>query len=255
MNSQEHKADPSDPGSLPESGDTRNSGKSKFTLKKGLHLIEKCIRVILILLLLCILGVLGVSFLVTFSTKSRILPADSPELEEADAALVLGCAVYNGTPSPMLKDRLDTAIGLYKDGKVSKLLMSGDHGKQYYDEVGTMKKYAIEAGVPSEDIFMDHAGFSTYESVCRAKRIFQCESLIVVTQQYHLYRALYLCDRFDLKAQGVSASLRTYPGQSYYNFREMLAQNEAFLFGITKPEPAYLGDPYPISGNGDETND
>lgn len=230
-------------------------GKKRLTVKSVIKALWKGFKVFLLLVLMGVLGVLSVSLLVTASTKSRILPADSAELNEADAALVLGCAVYNGKPSPMLQDRLDTAIALYKDGKVSKLLMSGDHGKQYYDEVGTMKQYAIDQGVPSEDIFMDHAGFSTYESVYRAKEIFQCESIIVVTQQYHLYRALYLCDRFDLKSQGVSASVRTYPGQPYYNFREILAQNEAFLFGITKPTPTYLGDPYPILGNGDETND
>ena len=251
MNSEEHINEPA-----PETEKAQAApGKKKLTGKKVLKTIGKCIRILIILVLAGILAVLGISSLVTGTTAKRILPSDSAELDHADAALVLGCAVYNGKPSPMLQDRLDTAIELYKDGKVSKLLMSGDHGKQYYDEVGTMKRYAIDAGVPSEDIFMDHAGFSTYESVYRAKEIFQCDSIIVVTQKYHLYRALYLCDRMDLKSQGVSASLRSYPGQNYYDFREVLARNEAFLFGITKPAPTYLGDPYPITGNGDDTND
>ena len=177
----------------PDSGNSKTTlrGKKKRTWKSVGKSLWKGLKLLLLLILVGVLGVLSVSLLVTASTKKRILPPDSAELEQADAALVLGCAVYNGKPSPMLQDRLDTAIALYKEGKVSKLLMSGDHGKQYYDEVGTMKQYAIDQGVPSEDIFMDHAGFSTYESVYRAKEIFQCESIIVVTQQYHLYRALY----------------------------------------------------------------
>jgi vancomycin permeability regulator SanA len=174
----------------------------------------------------------------------------------ADCILILGCGVYaDGTPSPMLADRLKTGIELYKKGAAPKIIMSGDHGRENYDEVNVMKQYAIESGVPSEDIFMDHAGFSTYESVYRAKEIFCIDSLIIVTQKYHLSRALYIADRFDLEAIGVSADLRSYSGQSMRDKREFIARNKDFLSCIFKPKPTFLGEEIPVNGNGDITND
>ena len=115
-----------------------------------------------------------------------------PFSESHDCIIVLGAGLWDDKPSPMLKDRLEKGISLYKAGAAPKLLMSGDHGRTGYNEVQVMKQYAIDAGVPSEDIFMDHAGFSTYESMIRARDIFGVTSPIVVTQKYHLYRAVYI---------------------------------------------------------------
>jgi len=121
--------------------------------------------------------------------------------------------------------------------------------------IGIMKQYAIDAGVPSEDIFMDHAGFSTYESVYRAKAIFQAENIVVVTQEYHLYRALYIAQNFGLTAHGVACDNVLYAGQTMRDLREVLARNKDFLTSVFKPEPTYLGEAIPVNGNGDLTND
>lgn len=129
----------------------------------------------------------------------------------------------------MLQDRLDEGVKLYKEGIASKIIMSGDHGREEYDEVNIMKEYAIEQGVPSEDIFMDHAGFSTYESIYRAKEIFDADNIVIVTQEYHLYRALYIAEKLDINAYGVNSDPRKYSGQTFRELREILARNKDFI--------------------------
>lgn len=222
---------------------------------------KKCFMIALVIILgLGLLGVatvFGINAYVTGSVKDRILtPPQAAELTDVDCILVLGCQVRdNGEPSHMLRDRLTQAVELYNLGSSPKLLMSGDHGQQGYDEVGTMKQFALDAGIPSEDIFMDHAGFSTYESICRAKEIFGVEKILIVTQEYHLYRAMYTAERFGMEAYGVSADLDTYSGQFYRDVREVLARVKDFGMSIFKPDPTYLGDPIDIHGSGDVTND
>ncbi len=203
------------------------------------------------------LVVLILNLIVCRTTASRILTVeDAAKLRDTDCILVLGCGVHeDGSPTNMLEDRLKRGIELYKAGAASKLLMSGDHGRDDYNEVATMKAYAIEAGVPSEDIFMDHAGFSTYESIVRAKEIFKTKKLIVVTQEYHLYRALYIAKQFDLEAYGVDADLRTYAGQFMRDVREVAARVKDVFSCVFRPAPTYLGEAIPVNGNGDVTND
>ena len=133
--------------------------------------------------------------------------------------------------------------------------MSGDHGREEYDEVNIMKKFAIEKGVPSNDIFMDHAGFATYDSIYRAKEIFKSKKILIVTQEYHLHRALYIANSLGLEAYGVPSNPRKYGGQFFREIREILARNKDFVKCIFKPEPTYLGESIPVSGNGDITND
>ena len=133
--------------------------------------------------------------------------------------------------------------------------MSGDHGSEEYDEVNIMNSFAVENGIPDSDIFMDHAGFSTYETVYRAKEIFEADNIIIVSQEYHLYRALYIAKKLGVKAVGVSADLNTYRGQTKRDLREILARDKDFFNCIIKPEPTYLGDKIPVSGNGNLTND
>ena len=118
-----------------------------------------------------------------------------------------------------------------------------------------MKKFAIEKGVPSEDIFMDHAGFSTYESIYRAKEIFDADNIVIVTQEYHLYRALYIADKLDINAYGINSDPRQYSGQLFREIREILARNKDFINCIIKPKPTYLGESIPVSGDGNVTND
>ena len=196
------------------------------------------------------------NFIVVKKTKNNIITAEAAKkLYDIDCAVVLGAGVRDGKPTPMLKDRLLTGVELYKSGAAKKLIMSGDHGSDEYDEVNIMKSFAVERGVPDEDIFMDHAGFSTYETICRAREIFEADNIIIVSQEYHLYRALYIADSLDVKAVGVSADLRTYKGQTKRDLREILARDKDFFKCIVKPKPAYLGEKIPVSGNGNLTND
>lgn len=196
------------------------------------------------------------NFIVVNITKNSIISTgEAAELSDVDCAVILGAGVRDGNPTPMLRDRLLVGIDLYKSGAAKKLIMSGDHGSTDYDEVNIMKSFAVERGVPDEDIFMDHAGFSTYETIYRAKEIFEADNIIIVSQKYHLYRALYIAERLGIKAVGVSADLDTYRGQTKRDLREILARDKDFFKCIFKPKPTYLGDKIPVSGNGNLTND
>lgn len=189
--------------------------------------------------------------------KNNILTLEeAATIEDVDCIIVLGCLVRDdGSLSAMLRDRLIRGIELYEASAAPKLLMSGDHGRADYDEVNAMKRYAIDNGIPSENIFMDHAGFSTYETIYRAKEIFCTDKVIIVSQGYHLYRALYIAEQLGIEAYGVSADLNTYSGQMNRDVREILARCKDFCMCILKPEPTCLGETIPISGNGDITND
>lgn len=218
---------------------------------------------LLIIIILLIFGIVSVgavfginAYVKAVGKKLMVTPEGAAELEDVDCILVLGCGVRDdGTPSDMLRDRLDRSLELYFAGVAPKLLMSGDHGRVEYDEVNIMKQYAIDRGVPSQDVFMDHAGFSTYESIYRAKEIFCADNIVIVTQEYHLYRALYLAKSFGLDAHGVECDYYTYYGQTMRDVREILARNKDFFTSIFKPYPTYLGEAIPVNGNGDLTND
>lgn len=217
-------------------------------------------RTLCILLLMAILGaaaVFGVDAWVRISVSDRILTQEeAAALVDVDGIVVLGCLVHSdGDPSDMLEDRLRQGVALYELGAAPKLLMSGDHGTVGYDEVDAMKRYAVDAGVPSEDVFMDHAGFSTYETVYRAKEVFGAKKVVIVTQGYHLYRALYVAKSLGLEAYGVAADYRTYFGQEARDLREILARVKDFGMCIFKPEPTYLGETIPIWGSGELTHD
>lgn len=176
--------------------------------------------------------------------------------EKYDCILILGAGVRDdGTPSAMLADRLDRGIELYFSGASERILVSGDHGRADYDEVNVMKEYCVKAGVPSEAVFMDHAGFSTYDSVMRAKNVFCCESVLIVSQRYHLYRALYIADGTGLRCAGASADPRRYAGQIKRDVREYLARVKDACFVLFGVDSKYGGATVPISGNGDITND
>ena len=199
---------------------------------------------------------LAVNFYVRGSTKSRIMTVEQAVAEgDYDCVLVLGCQVRDGVPSLMLRDRLDRGLELYGAGAAPKLLMSGDHGQTEYDEVNTMKAYAVERGAASGDVFMDHAGFSTYESLYRARDVFQARRVLIVTQEYHLYRALYIARALGLDAWGVSADGGSYRGQTYRELREIAARIKDAVKCVFQPKPTFLGDAIPVSGDGDATND
>lgn len=203
-----------------------------------------------------ILLVAGTNLYMISSVKGRILTAEEAAGLDADCILVLGCGVSeSGMPSPVLSDRLNRGIDLYEAGVSQKLLMSGDHGRTNYDEVNAMKNYAIDRGIPSENVFMDHAGFSTYESMYRARDIFRAEKIVIVSQEYHLARSVYLAKALGLDAYGVAADDRAYYGRWKMDVREALARSKDFFSAVIQPEPTYLGEAIPVSGNGDLTND
>ncbi len=222
-------------------------------MKKAVKYLSRIVIALLCVAAICVGAVFGIDYYVRKSTEEYILQPENAG-DGYDCILVLGCGVYDDTPSHMLEDRLLQGIELYFNGAGGKLLMSGDHGRENYDEVNVMKNFALDRGVPSEDVFMDHAGFSTYESMYRAKEIFKAEKILIVTQEYHLYRAIYDARALGIEAYGVASDPRSYSGQIYRDVREVLARNKDFLFGIFKPEPTYLGEEIPVYGNGNATN-
>lgn len=213
-------------------------------------------NIIIILFVILLILLLLINIYVKETTKKQIVNNQYlSNLKNVDCILVLGAGIRNDKPSPMLEDRLLLGVMLYNKHISSKIIMSGDHGREEYDEVNIMKKFAIEKGVLSENVFMDHAGFSTYESIYRVKEIFKAKKIVIVSQKYHLYRALYIANSLGIEAYGVSADPRQYVGASYREMREILARNKDFVKCIFKPKPKYLGNTIPVIGNGDLTND
>ncbi|MGI6721157.1 MAG: SanA/YdcF family protein [Anaerovoracaceae bacterium] len=193
---------------------------------------------------------------ITAKIKNDQVALDSRQLQQLkaqkpDCILVLGAGVRpDGTPSPMLEDRLETGLYLYKAGVSNKLLLSGDNGQVEYNEVRCMKNYMVQHGVRESNIFLDHAGFSTYESMYRARDIFCVRNAVVVTQSYHEYRALYIGERLGMTVSGVSSDQQRYSGQIMRDLREIFARDKDFFQCISKPKPTYLGEQIPISGSG-----
>ena len=228
--------------------------------------MKKIIRTVIIIIAAAALAVFGVSAYVTASASRDIAGTDTgtgitddvtEECKSIDpqCILVLGCAVWlDNQPSPMLKDRLDTAIELYRKGVAPKLLLSGDNSVKEYSEPDCMLQYTLKQGVPPEDIFLDFAGFSTYDSVYRSRAVFTADSIIVVTQKYHLYRALKICDALGITAKGVSSDQQKYSGRYARETREVLARDKDLIKGIIKPEPVFLGEEIPVDGDGTVTH-
>ena len=224
----------------------------KITKKQWCAIAKNAVVLLLLFALLFAITLLSLNAAIKSVTKDRILsPQTAAQLGDIDCILVLGCHVR----SQYLADRLTTAFGLYDMGASPKLLMTGDHGREVYDEVNYMLDKAEEHGIERKDVFTDHAGFSTYESIYRAKEIFGAERIIIVTQEYHLYRSIYLAEKLGIKAYGVSASLHGYGSQDYQDFRESLARMKDFFYALIKPEPTFLGESIPISGDAYPSHD
>lgn len=205
---------------------------------------------------LAIVAVFAVTNVVTIvGSKGSIVSAEEASISSADAIVVLGASVFaDGTPSGILQDRLDDGIALYFAGVAPKLIMSGDNGTESYNEVRVMKQYAIAQGVPSEDIFCDHAGFSTYESMYRAKYVFGCQRIVVATQAYHLYRALWSAKSLGMQATGVPSDYHEYQKQLQYDIREVPARTKDFFKALFRMPSTYVGDAISLDQDGDVTN-
>lgn len=227
----------------------RRPRRASRRLKTGLWIL-------LGLLVLGIVTVLTLNGYVIVKGKAALVTPEEAAAYQGDCIVVFGAGVSsNGTLSGMLTDRMDTALSLYQAGAAPKLLLSGDHGRTDYDEAGAMRNYALAHGVSEEDIFLDHAGFSTYETLYRARDVFGVRRAVLVTQEYHLYRALYVGDKLGLSTVGVSADRRTYAHQWMRELREIAARNKDVFTCLFRLSPTFLGEAIAISGDGRVTWD
>lgn len=218
--------------------------------------INRMIKIMIIGIIILMIAIFSLNIYVVNNTKNEIVKEENvSNIDGVDCILILGAGIWGDKPSPMLEDRLKEGVVLYKQGTTKKIIMSGDHSREDYDEVKIMKEYAESEGVPSEDIFMDHAGFSSYDSVYRAKEIFGVQKMIIVTQKYHLYRSLYIAKKLGIEAYGIESNLRTYPGQVFREIREILARDKDYFKCIMKPEASIMGEKISLDGSGDITND
>lgn len=214
-----------------------------------MKLVKKAILGGLFISALGITSFLGINLAINFQGQKFVVEGFK-EIPESQAVLILGAKVNKGTLSQMLKDRADTAIEIYSGGKAEKILISGDHGSKYYDEVNAVKNYLLSKGIPAEDIFTDYAGFDTYDSLYRAKEVFEVDSLIISTQDFHLRRAIYIGRQLGVEVYGFKADKNEYGDIREFEFRESFANIKAFFEVLLKVQPSYLGDSIPLTGDG-----
>lgn len=221
-------------------------------MKKTIHFLIRGVSIILALAIVLVFVVLAIDAQVASIGRGRVVALEDAPV--ADCVIVPGAQVFaNGTPSQMLQDRLDRALAYYNSGKTDRILVSGDNGQLDYNEVIVMRNYLLEQGVPIEAIFLDHAGFDTYDTMYRARDIFLVEKAVVVTQEFHLLRALFIGQELGLDVYGVASDPRTYAGADYYRLREYFARVKAFLDCLFHAKPTYLGETIPITGDGRST--
>ena len=184
----------------------------------------------------------------------KYIYSDIEAVPARTTVLVPGSMTYGTTLSDVLRDRVVSGIALVKNGKGKKLLLTGDHGQVRYDEVNAMRLFVLEnaQGIPQEDVFMDHAGFNTWDSMYRARDVFEVKDLVIVTQKFHMARAVCIARSLGLDAVGYAVSQNNFSKATlrYWGFREYFARVKAFLSIVLKPKPRYLGEKIPISGDG-----
>ncbi|MBR6229522.1 MAG: YdcF family protein [Eubacterium sp.] len=197
-----------------------------------------------------LLIMIGINVYVRLSANAYIADTVSELPSSVDAIIVPGAGLdEDGNPGVVLQDRLDAAIRLYQEGISKRILMSGDHRDDYHNEVKAMKDYAVNNGIPEEAIFMDHAGFSTYDTMYRAKAIYLINSCVIVTQNYHLQRSVYIARGLGMDAWGYPSKIRINELKYFpLEAREFLARIKEFFVVMFKPQPEVLGDPIPITG-------
>ena len=207
--------------------------------------------------------ILGAAIVTLFINIGMIIAArkyvydDIDSVPDRTAILVLGSQIRGRRLSPVLQDRVDAGIRMMENHRGKKLLLSGDHGQIYYDEVNAMRLYVLEnaPAIPEEDIFMDHAGFSTWDSMYRARDVFEVKDLLIVTQGFHISRAVCMARSLGLDAVGYAVNQERFAGRSlrYWRFREYFARVKGFFSMVFKVKPRYLGDKIPIWGDGRAT--
>lgn len=220
-----------------------------------LKVVGRLLAAVLAIAFAVVLVFAGTNAAAILTTQDDIVDQQAAASFDADAIIVLGASVYpDGTPSGILQDRLDDGIALYFAGAAPKIIMSGDNGTESYNECWAMKQYAISQGVPSEDVFCDHAGFSTYETMYRARHVFGAERIVVATQTYHLYRALYDAQGVGMEAIGVPSDYGEYANQSWYDIREVFARTKDFFQVLFSVPSTFAGDPISLDQSGDVTD-
>lgn len=225
---------------------------------------KKMNTVTLVVILLILIPLTSVFLIImrveSYGNKYILSFDDLAKHQDFDAILVLGAGLTDdNTPSDILTDRLLSSLKAYELGASNKFILSGDHGRENYNEVKAMKKFILQSNntIDESNIFLDHAGFSTYESMYRAKEIFKAKKILIITNEYHLPRALYIARNLGITAYGVPSDIRNYLNIISYSTREKLAQIKDFInINFIKPEPTFLGDPIPVnSSNGLITDD
>jgi len=215
-----------------------------------MNLIRRYYRLAIVI----VLALVAFAMITPIAMRAAVAPFVFPSVDampKTEVALVLGASVVNGMPSPILADRADAAIALYKAGKVSKILVTGDNGALSHDEVTPVRKYLLDAGVAPQDIFLDHAGFDTYSSMYRARDVFEASSITIVTQDFHLPRALWIARHLGITAYGVTAEGGD---SSIYDYvREIPASVKALFDVFIDRQPKYLGPTIPLTGDGEST--
>lgn len=219
------------------------------------RLLKKYINMLIIIIAAMVLIPTAINIFILIYTAPYIITAEEAQSLDADCSISLGALVVGDTLCDVLEDRTQGAIDLYQSGAARKVLFSGDHGRKNYDEVNAMRKYAEKQGLPDEDIFLDHAGFSTYETMYRAKNVFCADKVIISTQRFHMARSVFLARMMGLEAYGVECDRRVYRGALRDNCRESAARVKDFFTGLFQPKPTFTGNEYPISGSGVLTHD
>lgn len=230
-------------GTLPKDEDRSEgfrSDASEGSKRKGSFALRVILIVVLSLFAVIFLGSFAIYEYIINTTKGDVHTIAQIEEsgERYDAIVVLGASVYaDGTPSDILADRLEVAVDLYLSGAGETIIVSGDNRSDNYNESDAMKDYCVSLGVPAEKISVDHAGYDTYASMYRAHFVYGADSAIVVTQAYHLYRALFIANGLGMRSIGVAADKGSYDNQFMYSVREVFAKDKDFFKTLLAVEP------------------
>ena len=234
----------------------KESDKTDKKIKKSSRVFKTLLKVAFILALVGILAVAVCNIIVIASASKYIVDFDSAvTLGDIDCIIVLGAGVKeDGTLSNILHERVFCGANLYLSGASERLLLSGDHSRKDYNEVGAMKEYMVSRGIDKNVVFTDHAGFDTYDTAYRAKEIFKAERVLIVTQDFHISRAVFIARSVGLDAYGVECDTGELGNNIFDDLREIAARTKYVLDAVFKPEPEYLGEAIPIWGEASLTD-